>query len=301
MKVLITGGTGFVGSDLCHKLSARGDDLVVLTRNAGTAKRRIGVPVTAVEAAADADLATVDAVVNLAGLPIADRRWSVKRKQALYASRVDLTKQLVDALAKTEHRPKVLVSASAIGYYGDGGNVVLDEQAKPHPEFSHELCAAWEAAAKRAEDLGIRVCILRIGLVMGPNGGMLKRLLPVFKVGAGGRLGSGQQWMSWVSLQDLVAMIEYLLDHDTLRGVFNATAPNPVRNSEFTRELAQVLQRPALVPVPATMLKLALGEMSQLMLTGQRVIPERMQQAGFEFSHSTLREALLYSTAQGAS
>ena len=183
----------------------------------------------------------LDAVVNLAGLPIADRRWTVKRKQALYASRVDLTNQLIDALAEQKHRPKVLVSASAIGYYGDGGDRVLDERSRPHPEFSHELCAAWEAAAMRAEGLGIRVCIIRIGLVMGPNGGMLKRLLPVFKLGAGGRLGSGQQWMSWVSLQDLVRAIEYLLDHDTLQGVFNATAPNPVRNNEFTDELAQVL------------------------------------------------------------
>jgi uncharacterized protein len=297
MKVLITGGTGFVGSALCHKLVERGDDLTVLTRNVATAQRRVGVPVKAVEAAVDADLATTDAVVNLAGLPIADRRWTVKRKQALYASRVDLTNQLIDALAEQKHRPKVLVSASAIGYYGDGGDSVLDELSRPHPEFSHELCAAWEAAAMRAEDLGIRVCIIRIGLVMGPNGGMLKRLLPVFKMGAGGRLGSGQQWMSWVSLQDLVRVIVYLMDHDTLQGVFNATAPNPVRNNEFTAELATVLKRPSVLPVPAPILTLALGEMSQLMLTGQRVIPERLQRAGFEFSHSALREALIYSTA----
>ncbi len=297
MKVLITGGTGFVGSALSHKLVERGDELTVLTRNVATAQRRVGVPITPVESAVDADLATTDAVVNLAGLPIADRRWTVKRKQALYASRVDLTNQLIDALAEQKHRPKVLVSASAIGYYGDGGDRVLDERSRPHPEFSHELCAAWEAAAMRAEGLGIRVCIIRIGLVMGPNGGMLKRLLPVFKLGAGGRLGSGQQWMSWVSLQDLVRAIEYLLDHDTLQGVFNATAPNPVRNNEFTDELAQVLKRPSVLPVPAPILTLALGEMSQLMLTGQRVIPQRLQRAGFEFSHSTLREALIYSTA----
>ncbi len=296
MKALITGGTGFVGSALCHKLVGRGDEISVLTRNNATAQRRIGVPVTAVESAGDANLAALDAVVNLAGLPIADRRWSDKRKQALYASRVGLTNQLLDALAEQKHRPRVLVSASAIGYYGDGGDSILDEQSRPHPEFSHELCAAWEAAAMRAEDLGIRVCIIRIGLVMGPNGGMLKRLLPVFKLGAGGRLGSGQQWMSWVSLQDLVRIIVYLLDHDTLHGIFNATAPNPVRNIEFTDELAQVLNRPSMLPVPAPFLKLALGEMSQLMLAGQRVIPKRLEQAGFDFSHSTLREALTYST-----
>jgi uncharacterized protein (TIGR01777 family) len=296
MKVLITGGTGFVGSALCHNLVGRGDELTVLTRNVVTAQQRVGVPVTAVESAGDADLASIDAVVNLAGLPIADRRWSDKRKQALYASRIGLTNQLLDALAEQKHRPRVLVSASAIGYYGDGGDSLLDEQSRPYPEFTHELCAAWEAAAMRAEGLGIRVCIIRIGLVMGPNGGMLKRLLPIFKMGAGGRLGSGQQWMSWVSLQDLVRIIVYLLDHDTLRGVFNATAPNPVRNNAFTEELAQVLKRPSMLPVPAPLLNLALGEMSQLMLTGQRVIPKRLQQAGFEFGHSTLREALIYST-----
>jgi uncharacterized protein (TIGR01777 family) len=237
----------------------------------------------------------MDAVVNLAGLPIADRRWSEKRKRALYASRVDLTKQLVDALAEQEKPPKVLVSASAVGFYGDGGDSLLDEQSRPHPDFSHDLCAAWEAAALRAEKLGMRVCIIRIGLVMGPGGGMLRRMLPAFKLGLGGRMGSGQQWMSWVSLQDLVQMIVYLMDHATLQGIFNGTAPNPVRNSEFTSELASVLGRPAKIPVPAPALKLALGEMSQLMLEGQRVIPARLQQAGFTFSHPTLREALLYS------
>ncbi len=295
MNVLITGGTGFVGSALSQKLAGRGEQLTVLTRDVGTAQRRVGTAVNAVASLDDAEWTALDAVVNLAGLPIADRRWSEKRKQALYASRVDLTNQLVDALAQQEQRPRVLVSASAIGFYGDGGDSLLDERSRPHPDFSHELCAAWETAAERAEKLGIRVCIIRIGLVMGPGGGMLKRMVPGFKLGLGGRLGSGRQWMSWVSLQDLVEMIVYLMDHETLGGVFNATAPNPVRNSEFTSELATVLKRPAKVPVPAAALKLALGEMSQLMLAGQRVIPARLQQAGFTFRHPTLREALVYS------
>ncbi len=295
MNVFITGGTGFVGSALSQTLAGRSDQLTVLTRNAGNAQRRVGVPINAVESLADANLPSMDAVVNLAGLPIADRRWSEKRKRALYASRVDLTNQLVDTLAEQEKPPKVLVSASAIGFYGDGGDSLLDEQSRPHPDFSHDLCAAWEAAALRGEKLGMRVCIIRIGLVMGPGGGMLRRMLPAFKLGMGGRMGSGQQWMSWVSLQDLVQMIVYLMDHATLQGIFNGTAPNPVRNSEFTSELASVLGRPAKIPVPAPALKLALGEMSQLMLEGQRVIPARLQQAGFAFSHPTLREALLYS------
>jgi uncharacterized protein (TIGR01777 family) len=289
------GGTGFVGSALSLLLGGRGDHLTVLSRNVASAQRRIATPVDAVDSLAAADLASMDAVVNLAGLPIADRRWSEKRKQALYASRVDLTNRLVDALAQQEKRPKVLVSASAIGFYGDSGDSLLDEQSRPHPDFSHDLCAAWEAAALQAEKLGIRVCIIRIGLVMGPDGGMLKRMVPAFKLGMGGRLGSGRQWMSWVSLQDLVQMIVYLMDHDTLQGVFNGTAPNPVRNSDFTNELATALRRPAKIPVPATALRLALGEMSQLLLGGQRVVPARLQQAGYAFSHPTLREALQYS------
>jgi hypothetical protein len=252
----------------------------------------MGVPVTAVASLAQASATSFDAVINLAGEPIADRRWTDRRKQALYASRVDLTEGLIDSLAQQANPPKVLISASAVGYYGDRGSQLLNEDATPHPEFSHELCAAWEAAALRAESLGIRVCIVRIGLVLGPDGGLLKRMGLPFKLGVGGRLGSGEQWMSWIHLDDLVRAIVYLIDHDTLRGAFNATAPEPVTNREFTLQLARQVRRPAVIPVPAAVLKLGLGEMSQLLLTGQRVIPERLQQAGFNFLHPSLAPAL---------
>jgi uncharacterized protein (TIGR01777 family) len=294
MRLFITGGTGFVGSALCRSLVARGDELTLVSRKVETAQQRVGVPVTAVPSVADICAKPVDAVINLAGVPIADRRWSEDRKRELYASRIDLTNQLIDALAQQQqqHRPKVLVSASAVGYYGDCGSRELDEDSRPQQEFTHELCAAWEQAALRAEDLGIRVCIVRIGLVLGPGGGILKRMLTPFRLGLGGRLGSGEQWMSWVHRDDLVRITLYLLDHDTLRGVFNGTAPAPLRNRDFSLVLARQLGRPAALPVPATVLKLGLGEMSRLLLTGQRVIPRRLLDAGFEFHYPEFKAAL---------
>lgn len=292
MKLFITGGTGFVGSALCRSLVARGDDLTLVSRNVKTAQQRVGVAVAAVPSVADVSAKPVDAVINLAGLPIADRRWSESRKKELFASRIDLTNQLIDELAQQQTRPKVLISASAVGYYGDSGSRQLDEDSRPQQEFTHELCSAWEQAALRAEDLGIRVGIVRIGLVLGPGGGILKRMMTPFRLGLGGRLGSGEQWMSWVHRDDLVRIILYLLDHDTLRGVFNATAPEPLRNRDFSLALARQLRRPTLLPLPAPVLKLGLGEMSQLLLTGQRVMPRRLLDAGFEFQYPELKPAL---------
>lgn len=292
MRLFITGGTGFVGSALCRSLVARGDDLTLLSRKVKTAQQRVGVTVAAVPSVADVSTKPVDAVINLAGLPIADRRWSESRKKELFASRIDLTNQLIDELAQQQTRPKLLISASAVGYYGDCGSRQLDEDSRPQQEYTHELCAAWEQAALRAEDLGIRVCIVRIGLVLGPGGGILKRMLTPFRLGLGGRLGSGEQWMSWVHRDDLVRIILYLLDHETLRGVFNATAPEPLRNRDFSLLLARQLRRPAVLPLPAPVLKLGLGEMSRLLLTGQRVIPSRLLDAGFEFHYPEFKAAL---------
>jgi hypothetical protein len=292
MNVFVTGGTGFVGRALCASLAARGDTLTVLSRRANTAQQRAGVQLTPVTSPAQLRSIPTDAVINLAGLPIADRRWSEKRKKALYASRIDVTNRLIDALAQLQHRPRVLVSASAVGYYGDCGSQLVDEASKPHAEFTHELCAAWEQAALRAEELDIRVCIIRIGLVLGPDGGLLRRMLPAFRLGVGGKLGSGEQWMSWVHRDDLVRIIIYLLEHDTLRGAFNATAPGPLRNRDFTLALARQLRRPAAVSIPAVLLRLGLGEMSRLLLTGQRVLPKRLQGAGFEFRYEQIDQAL---------
>ena len=292
MDVFITGGTGFIGSALCQALQQRGDKLTVLSRDPAAARRRLGTEVEIVASSSVLTHTPFDAVVNLAGLPIADRRWSESRKAALVASRVAVTEALVSAMEQATVRPRVLVSGSAIGYYGDRGNRLVDEATEPQQEFTHKLCAQWEQAAQGAEALGVRVCRLRIGLVIGPDGGFLQRMLPAFKLGMGGRLGDGEQWMSWVHRYDLVRMILYLLDHDTLQGPFNGTAPRPVRNSEFTHTLARVLNRPARMRVPEPALRLALGEMSRLLLTGQRVNPLRLREAGFEFTFDRLDAAL---------
>lgn len=292
MHIFVTGGTGFIGQALCGELYRRGEQVTVLSRRPETVTQRLGLPVEAVASPDYLRDHPVDVVINLAGVPIADRRWSEPRKQLLHDSRVALTQQLVDAIAAAPNPPRVLVSASAVGYYGDGGNQPLDEQGRVHPEYTHELCAAWESAALQAEELGLRVCILRIGLVIGPGGGFLARMLLPFRLGLGGRLGSGQQWMSWVHREDLLRMILYLLAHKTLRGVFNGTAPEPVRNSEFTLSLARQLGRPAVLPVPAPVLRLGMGEMSRLLLTGQRVLPRRLLDAGFEFHYPALDAAL---------
>lgn len=292
MHIFVTGGTGFIGKALCGELCRRGENVTVLSRRPDTVAERTGLPVAA---AASPDYLRdhpVDAVINLAGIPIADRRWSDARKQQLYDSRVTLTRQLVAAMAAAPRPPGVLVSASAVGYYGDGGDQLLDEEGRFHLEYTHQLCAAWEDAALQAEELGLRVAILRIGLVVGAGGGFLARMLMPFRLGLGGRIGSGEQWMSWVHREDLVRMMLYLLAHKPLRGVFNGTAPEPVRNRDFSRSLARQLGRPAVLPVPATALRLGMGEMSRLLLTGQRVIPRRLLDAGFDFHYPALSAAL---------
>lgn len=292
MHIFVTGGTGFIGKALCGELCRRGERVTVLSRRPDTVTQRTGLPLEATGSPDYLRDNAVDVVINLAGIPIADRRWSDARKQQLHDSRVSLTQELVAAMAAAPRPPALLVSASAVGYYGDGGDLLLDEQGRVYQEYTHELCADWEQAALQAEELGLRVAILRIGLVVGAGGGFLGRMLTPFRFGLGGRIGTGQQWMSWVHREDLVRMILYLVAHKTLRGVFNGTAPEPVRNSEFTLSLAQQLGRPAVLPVPATVLRLGLGEMSRLLLTGQRVVPRRLLDAGFEFHYPDLAAAL---------
>lgn len=292
MHILVTGGTGFIGSALCPALLADGHTLTLLTRHPERVARRYGAGVTAIARLAELPPVPVEAVVNLAGEGIADRPWTAARKQVLFDSRVVLTCDLVQALAARRDVPRVMVSGSAVGWYGDQGDTVLTEASRPHPEFTHELCDAWERAARGAATLGTRLCLLRIGVVLGKDGGMLKRLLPAFRMGLGGRIGSGRQWLSWIAREDLVALIRRLLADDTLSGVFNATAPVPVTNADFTRALAAALHRPALVPVPALALRLSLGEMSGLLLGGQRVLPARLEATGFAFAAPTLEACL---------
>lgn len=292
MHILITGGTGFIGQALVPALLADGHRLVLLTRHPG---QRRGIDARAALVGRlgelDHDFAP-EAVINLAGEGIADRPWTDARKRELYDSRVTLTRELSHWLSTRATPPRVMVSGSAVGWYGDQGDTTLTETSPPRPGYTHELCDAWEAAARDVEAVGARVCLLRTGVVLGPGGGMLKRLLPVFRAGLGGRVGSGRQWLSWIGREDMVAVIRRMLADDTLSGVFNATAPEPVTNATFTRALAAQLHRPALLPVPALALKLSLGEMSELLLGGQKVLPARLEAAGFRFAEPTLEACL---------
>ncbi|WP_305906877.1 TIGR01777 family oxidoreductase [Methylomarinum sp. Ch1-1] len=293
MNILITGGTGFLGSALIGKLLKQNHRITVLSRSQDKVEKIFGdtvKPLTNLKNLSPED--SFDAIVNLAGAPIFASRWSEKRKQILRNSRIDLTRQLIKVIADMEPKPRVLISGSAIGYYGDQGDTVLTEHSEVKSDFSQRLCADWEDAAKQAEQYGVRVCLIRTGLVLGPDGGLLQRMLLPFKLGLGGRIGDGKQWMSWIHRKDWVAIVETMIDRTDMNGPYNATAPNPVSNRQFTDALAKALKRPALIPVPAWALKLGLGEMSELVLGSQRVIPERLLQQGYEFQFADLADAL---------
>lgn len=292
MRILITGGTGLIGSALCSRLLADGHQVVVWSRSPESVKARCGAAVTGIGALEELDQSPVQAVINLAGEPIADKPWTVKRKAALWASRVTLTEQLVDWIGRQQVKPQVLISGSAVGWYGDGGSKRITEESPARAEYTHTLCAAWESAAQRAAAYGVRVCLLRTGLVVAPKGGFLQRLLLPFKLGLGGPIGSGQQYMPWVHRDDMLGIIQFLLTHDQCKGPYNATAPHPVTNREFAKTLGEALNRPAFLPLPGFVLKAALGEMAGLLLTGQNAVPEKLQKAGYVFQFSTLDAAL---------
>lgn len=297
MNILITGGTGFIGSALTKSLIEQGHGVAVLSRNPDKVAKICGSGVNALGSLSQ--LKTEDnyrVIINLAGAPLFDARWTEERKQLIRTSRIDLTEHLVDAISRMNVKPELLISGSAIGYYGDRGGQVLTEQSAPAEDFSGQLCADWETAAKQAEQFGIRICLIRTGLVIADSGGFLQRMLPPFRFGLGGRLGDGRQWMSWIHRQDWINIALTMIADATMQGAYNATAPNPVTNAEFTRILARCLKRPALLPVPACLLKTLLGEMSELVLGSQRVIPARLLDQAFTFKYSdltaTLNEAL---------
>jgi uncharacterized protein len=234
-----------------------------------------------------------DAVVNLAGASIAGGRWTAERKELLRSSRVDTTRELVNALAKMNARPRVLVSASAIGIYGNHGDELLTEESKAGADFLAGLAQEWEAEALKAEALGIRVVLARFGIILARDGGALAKMLLPFKFGVGGELGSGQQWMSWVTLEDVVGSLRMALEKNEMRGAVNIVAPQPLRNAEFTKVLAKAMHRPAIFPAPAFALRLALGEMADaLLLSSQRVMPQALEKLGYRFLHADLASAL---------
>lgn len=293
MRILITGGTGLIGRHLCKTLLDEGHELTVFSRNVASVPVKCGAGVHALAALSDwkPDMA-FDAVINLAGEPIVDARWTESRKQVLRASRIALTEELVRRIAAAEHKPAVLLSGSAIGYYGGRGDEELSEDSGAGADFPAQLCVDWEATANAAERYGVRVCLLRTGLILSTEGGLLGRMALPFKMGMGTRLGDGRQWMSWIHIDDYVALVLRLLRDEQMRGAYDMTAPEPVTNREFTVVLAAVLHRPAPFVMPASLLKLSLGESASLLLEGQRVLPKRMLAAGLPFRFGKLEDAL---------
>jgi len=282
MKVLLTGGTGFIGSHLRPALAARGHEVRIVSRGQGDygwteESIRRGVRET-------------DAIVHLAGEGIADRRWTEERKRILVDSRVRTTRLV--AAAAAERKPRCLVSASAIGYYGPSEAEGLTEDAPPGDDFLAKLCVQWEASVAAARDAGVRVATPRFGVVLHPGGGALAKMLPAFRMFVGGPIGSGEQWMSWIHMADLVALLVFLLERDDARGPFNAVAPRPVRMKEFAHSLGRALGRPSLVPVPSLVPRLLLGEAASVVLTGQHVVPRRATDAGFRFAFPEIDAAL---------
>ncbi|MDF3933294.1 TIGR01777 family oxidoreductase [Pseudomonas citronellolis] len=299
MHILITGGTGLIGRRLCQHWRAAGHRLTVLSRRAEQVPALCGVDVRGISAFEELADEPLDAVVNLAGEPIAERPWTSRRKAQLWDSRVRLTERLVEWLEGRAQRPAVLISGSAVGWYGDAGERPLGEDsAAAGEDFASELCLAWEQIALQAEGLGIRVVRLRTGLVLAPEGGFLKRMLPAFRLGLGGQLGDGRQWMPWVHIEDVIGLIDFLLQRSDASGPYNACAPQPARNRDFTRALGRALHRPTLLSVPAFVLRAALGEMAVLLLGGQRVEPRRLLEAGFVFRYNDLPAALAAVLAQ---
>jgi hypothetical protein len=305
MRALVTGATGFIGFQLVKRLVEQGHDVVVISRNPDGARCRFARVL--MEKGKDllhfygwdamhgpppsVALEGVDAVVHLAGEPLAESRWSPERKRQIRESRAIGTKNLVRGLALA--KPKVMLSSSAIGFYGDRGDERLDEGSSAGAGFLSEVCRDWEREALEAEKIdGTRVVRLRTGMVLGRSGGALPRILPIFRWGAGGVLGSGNQWMSWIHESDLVSMIQWALDEHDLQGAVNAVGPTPVTNREFTQALAQALRRPALIPAPATALKFALGEMSDVVLHSQRVLPKKALERGFQFQFQDFNGAI---------
>jgi uncharacterized protein len=293
MKCILSGGTGFIGRRIVDQLLRNGHYVGVWSRKPGLEKRAAvqsfswdplhGHP-------AEDSLNRMDTVIHLAGETVA-QRWSPDAKRRIRDSRVRGTRVLVDTISRVQHRPKVLVCASAIGYYGDRGDEILTESSRPGDGFLADVCQEWEAEADRAAQFGLRVVKLRIGFVLGKDGGALAKIAPAFRAFVGGRLGSGKQWMPWIQVDDVARMFVYASENE-ISGVWNATSPHPVTNSEFTREMGAVLHRPTLFPVPLLALNMAFGEFGQRMLDSARVIPDAALKSGYQFRHPDLGPAL---------
>jgi uncharacterized protein (TIGR01777 family) len=303
LRVTVTGATGLLGPQLVAALTARGDEVTVLTRMPERARTRLGeleaVRWDALREPAPAHaLEGRDAVVHLAGEPVA-QRWSSGVKQAIRESRVRGTANLVQGLAEVEDRPGVLVSGSAIGYYGSHGEEPIDEDAPPGRDFLAQVCVLWEEQAQAARELGMRVVLIRTGVVLDAGGGALEKMLPPFRLGVGGPVAGGQQYVPWIHTADEIGLILEAIDDDDWEGPVNATAPEPVTNAELSRELGQALGRPSFLPVPGIALRLLYGDMAQIVTGGARVVPAKALVLGYEFRHPQLAEALASALGTG--
>jgi uncharacterized protein (TIGR01777 family) len=298
MKVLVTGATGFVGQRVVKHLLGKGDEVVVLTRNIAKGALYLGSECKYFQWGDTSTLPPeeaftgVDAVINLMGEGIADKRWSEDQKKKIYDSRIGATAQLVERIKSLPKRPSVFVSASAIGIYGNRGDEELTESASLADDYLAKVCKDWEAEALKAKSLGLRVVIIRTGVVIGKGGGALKKMLPIFKLGGGGPVGSGKQFMSWIHVEDISSMYVEAVRNTSIEGILNGTSPYPATSKEFASQLGKSLHRPAFAPAPAFALKLVFGEMSQVLLDGQKVLPTKFKEHKFRFRYPTLEMAL---------
>ena len=293
MNFLLTGATGFIGKRLIARLQEAGHRVSLFTRRVEPREdRTIGQYFWDMKGPAPAEpFRDADVVIHLAGEPVG-QRWSDEVKRRIRDSRVLGTRHLIEGMARAERRPSALISSSASGFYGDRGDEMLTESSLPGAGFLPEVCQAWEMEAARAQTLGVRVATIRTGIVLGRGGGALDKMLPPFRMGVGGRLGSGKQWMSWIHLDDLIAMYLFAAANSATQGPLNGVAPEPVRNAEFTKVLARVLHRPAIFPVPEFALQMLFGEMSRILLESQRITPEVAERSGFSWRFARLDEAL---------
>ena len=296
MRLVVAGGTGFIGCALRARLREKSHALTILTRTQSSRAQATNEEwITWEPLAGKAPVAAVDGtdgIINLAGEPIVGKRWTASQKEKLRASRIATTRALVDAVAEAKVKPKFLINGSAVGYYGPHGDETVSEETRPGSDFLSRLCVEWETEANKATQHDLRVVLLRTGIVLGRGGGALAKMVPPFKFFAGGPLGSGKQWMPWIHMEDEVGLILFALENRSATGPFNATAPKPVTMREFCATLGKVLGRPSWAPVPAFALKALLGEMADMLLTGQRAVPERAQKLGYKFRYPSLSEAL---------
>lgn len=291
MQVAVTGGTGFIGRDITEILLERGDAVKILTRDASRIPAQFRGHVEGVSWDS-LDLGGVDAVINLAGENLFAKRWNEAQKEKILRSRIHATEQVIAAIERAAAGPRVLVNGSAVGYYGSHEDAEFDESSAPADDFLARVCVQWERAAAAARQHGCRVVPIRMGVVLDKNGGALERMLTPFRLFVGGPAGSGRQWMSWVHRRDVSRLFAFAIDHESLDEPLNATSPQPTRMSEFAKTLGKVLGRPSWLPAPGFALKLALGEVSDVILKGQRVLPKRTQEVGFEFEYPDLKKAL---------